>query len=369
MHEGNEAITRFGQRRPASTARQPRSSVLSRPGPRHTPPPRPRVTPPQRARRPVDLDHMYGGYALSAAGHALVFLLIILGLPDLFRHKPPEPMPVAVQLINEAEFTRATQRNPHPVKEAKIDTPPPDVPNPEPTPPVPDPTPPTPSPPPPSAHSEPPPPVPQPEVKPPEPTPPQPPPPAPSPEPKPAPPPPPPPKPQPKPEPPKELAKPTPPKPPDKSHEDQQFDTLLKNLTHQPAVAQHTNAPPKLQKQKPAAQAASAQPDAPLGAQLSTSERDMLVQQIEHCWNYDPGAKGADDLKVEIHIELDETGTITSSQIVDRARLTSDPVWRAAAESAYRATLAPDCHTLKLPPDKYQTWKSINLIFDPKDLQ
>jgi hypothetical protein len=46
----------------------------------------------------------------------------------------------------------------------------------------------------------------------------------------------------------------------------------------------------------------------------------------------------------------------------------SDPFYRAAAESALRAVLNPQCSPLKLPPDKYEQWKILELTFNPKDL-
>src|SRR5919205_1365137 len=106
-----------------------------------------------------------GGIALSAGLHIGLFVLILLGLPNLFRHKPAEDMPIAVDLVTIAPETRATQLNPfRPKPDAKPDAPiAPPAPKPElkPEPPVPAP--------PPSAAAPPPAPTPQPpkpEVKP-----------------------------------------------------------------------------------------------------------------------------------------------------------------------------------------------------------
>jgi hypothetical protein len=103
--------------------------------------------------------------ALSAGLHIGLFVLILLGLPNLFRHKPAEDMPIAVDLVTIAPETRATQLNPfRPKPETKPEAPiAPPAPKPElkPEPPVPAP--------PPSAAAPPPapvPPQPKPEVKP-----------------------------------------------------------------------------------------------------------------------------------------------------------------------------------------------------------
>jgi outer membrane biosynthesis protein TonB len=173
---------------------------------------------------------------------------------------------------------------------------------------------------------------------------------------------------KPQPEPPKPIAKPEPPKQPDKKQkQDQDFDQLLKNLAKQAPALEKSDQPAKPQKQVASAQPASAQPNAPLGSQLTTSELDVLRQQIEDCWNLPAGAKDAKDLKVEVHIDVAADGSITSAEIVDDGRYDSDPFYRAAADSARRAALNPRCSKLHVPPEKYEQWKSINLFFDPKD--
>jgi hypothetical protein len=45
-----------------------------------------------------------------------------------------------------------------------------------------------------------------------------------------------------------------------------------------------------------------------------------------------------------------------------------DPFYRSAAESALRAVLNPQCSPLKLPPEKFDQWKTLELTFNPKDL-
>jgi hypothetical protein len=49
-------------------------------------------------------------------------------------------------------------------------------------------------------------------------------------------------------------------------------------------------------------------------------------------------------------------------------RYTSEPFFRAAADSALRAVFK--CSPLKnLPPEKYGSWREMELNFDPQDLQ
>jgi hypothetical protein len=326
-------------------------------------------------------DMTPGGIAASAAMHAAILAAIIIGLPTLFRPPIPEDQPIAVELVTIAPETHATRVNPNmPVPKAKPDAPPVEA-APAPVPqPKPEPPPPTPAAPP---SAEAPPPL--------DPTPPQekteaPPPPPP---PKPAEaqiPTPPPPKPQPKPQPdkkqeaqafdqmlknleksqPKQVAQAQPQAHPDKQQDAQAFDTLLKNLEKNP-VTPDPNAKPQ-RTQVAAAAPPSSQPRAPLGSQLTASELDLVREQIARCWNINAGARDAKDLVVEIRASVQPDGTVTQATIVDQGRM-NDPVWRAAAESARRAFFNPQCTPLKLPPDKYDTWKDLDVDFSPKDIQ
>ncbi|HTW54119.1 MAG TPA: hypothetical protein VME45_19685 [Stellaceae bacterium] len=325
-------------------------------------------------------DMTPGGIAASAVMHTAILAAIIIGLPTLFRPVVPEDQPIAVELVNIAPETHATRVNPNmPVPKAKPDVPPVEA-APAPVPqPKPEPPPPTPAAPP-SAESPPPPAPapPQPKVA----APPPPPPPKPVEAQIPAPPPP---KPQPKPQPdrkqeaqafdqmlknleksqPKQVAQAQPQAQLDKQ-DAAAFDTLLKNLSKN-AVQPDPNAQPRRQ-QVAAAAPPSSQPRAPLGSQLTASEMDLVREQISRCWNINAGAKDAKDLVVEIRASVQPDGTVTQATIVDQGRM-NDPVWRAAAESARRAFFNPQCTPLKLPPDKYDTWKDLDVDFSPKDIQ
>jgi hypothetical protein len=316
---------------------------------------------------PVDSearDAMPGGIVASGLMHAGIFALIIIGLPNLFRPPIPEDQPIAVELVTIAPETRATHTNPNLPKpnakpEIPIEAAPAPKPEPKPTPPPPTPVAPPSSEPPPQAAT---PPAPlQPDIVPPPPPP------------KPveaqAPPPPPP-----KPEPPKPKPEPKPqqmaqaqPKPDTSKTDAAAFDNLLKNLTKTPALPQQDAKPQR--QQVAAAAPPSSQPRAPLGSQLTASEMDLVREQIARCWNINAGARDAKDLVVEIRASVNPDGTVTRADIVDTGRANSDPLYRAAAESARRAFFNPACTPLKLPPEKYATWKDMVVDFSPKDIQ
>jgi hypothetical protein len=281
-------------------------------------------------------------FICSAVLHLMVVLAAVIGLPHLLEPKVIADQPIAVQLVNIAPETRATQKNTTPpVPDQKPDvaqTEPPPKPQP-PTPEPPKPEPPKPEPP---------------KPQPPTPPPPPPPPPAPTPEPKPEPP-----KPQPPTPPPPPQQKPQPPQQ-QKKPDDTSFDQLLKNL----ASKQQAQTP---QQQNPGPQQKSSQPIAPLGSQLTTSELDVVKAQLEACWNVPAGARDAQDLTPEFRVQMRRDGTVASTQLLNRERM-NDPFFQAAAESANRALLNPRCQPLKLPPEKYDQWQTFTITFDPKDL-
>lgn len=317
---------------------------------------------PQRPAR----DEMGIGLMVSAGLHTAAIVALLLGLPDLWNPPPPEEVAIAVTMINEAAQTRTTHPNPHPKANAKPVDPPPvpeekplqdpltQPPAPAPPKPVP-PAPPPPSPPPPPAPSPapPPPPVqtPKPDLPPPPPV-------------KPEPPPPPVKPPPPKPDPPKPVAQK--PEPPKKKDEDN-FDSLLSTLTHAPA--QKSDQPPKQQKSAPQQTAsASSAPNAPLGSQISTSEKDMIAAAVEPCWDVDAGAKGAADMRAVIQVELNSDGTVRNTTIMNAGEHGNDPAWRAFAERAARAPLIPACNKLPIPDGKYDQLKVFTFTFSPQGI-
>ena len=100
---------------------------------------------------------------------------------------------------------------------------------------------------------------------------------------------------------------------------------------------------------------------------VTQSEIDAVRRQIEQCWNLPAGAKDAGNLVVSIRVEMNPDGTPRSA-VVESSGQQNNPFYQAAAESARRAVLNPRCHPFKLPPDKYDRWRTMTLIFNPKDM-
>lgn len=144
---------------------------------------------------------------------------------------------------------------------------------------------------------------------------------------------------------------------------DKDFQSLLRNLTPSEESA------PQVQKEKQSDNASETSGQiAPLGDRITVNERDAVIRQLSGCWNVMAGAKYAEDLVVAVRLYMNADRTVNRAIILDRGRYNNDPVFRAAADAAVRATRNPNCSPLLLPPDKYEQWKSIVINFDPRDM-
>lgn len=143
------------------------------------------------------------------------------------------------------------------------------------------------------------------------------------------------------------------------------MDSVLKNLSKLQPSPQKTETPSK-EKTAPAPQQAAAQ--AQLAQQMTGGEMDALREQLSKCWNFPAGARDAQNLNIEIRIQVNPDRTVRSTAIVDMARYGSDPFFKAAADSAVRALRSPACTPLALPPDKASLWKEMTVNFNPKDM-
>jgi len=300
---------------------------------------------------------MFRSAVISALMHVVAFVIAWFGLPQLREDLPLLDTPIPVEVINVAEVTNA----PTPEPEAEAPKPEPAMPEPkqpEPPPPPPPPPPPTPEP----APEPEPVPLPEPEAEP-EPEPPKPEPPKPvppPPAPKPAP------KPRPKPEPPKkkEIKK-------EEPAPDPMFSVLktvekIKKKKQQEAKAEAEKPPEKpkfviKQKKTPLREFDSSAP-------ITISEIDAVRRQFVRCWNVPAGARDAENLVVDIQVEVNPDGRVRRAKVLDTGRMAGDSFYRAAAESALRAVKNSNCNPLKLPPEKYERWKTLTLRFNPKEM-
>lgn len=307
----------------------------------------------------------------SVAFHGVILAAAYVTLPSLSRDLSETERVIVIEMVDVAEFTNAPPPAPEPEPEPEpkaAPEPPPPAPeppqtqaSPEPAPspdPVPEPEPPAPEPEPEVAALPPrPEPEPEPEV-------------VPEPEPKP--------EPEPAPEPDvlaaaEPVRKPTPPKP------EVDFGSVLKTLEDlkaQPRAPEtDAEAEEQVEADEPSfedqiAQALKVTSNKPMDRSkpISISVMNAVAQQLRKCWIVPAGAKDAEDLSIEIRVNMNPDATVQSAQIVDIDRVLTDQTFRAAAESALRATKNPRCQPLPLPLDQYQQWQTMDVFFDPRDM-
>jgi len=107
----------------------------------------------------------------------------------------------------------------------------------------------------------------------------------------------------------------------------------------------------------------------PLGQRMTMTQMEALRAQLEGCWTKMPaGAKNAENLAVDVHMTISRDRRVQSFRIIDQGRYNSDSFFRAVADSVKWAISDPNCSQLEVPPDKYDTWKSITITFDPSEV-
>jgi hypothetical protein len=105
------------------------------------------------------------------------------------------------------------------------------------------------------------------------------------------------------------------------------------------------------------------------GAKLTQSEMDAIKGQIEGNWQNVAGLQGASEVRIQIKVNLDQSGNIVGDPEVT-ATGGPEGTRQSYASSAYRAVLR-SAPLKNLPADKYDGangWNQLVLNFDPSDL-
>lgn len=157
--------------------------------------------------------------------------------------------------------------------------------------------------------------------------------------------------------------KPEPKKEKPKKTEENDFDSLLKNLAPAEKEQPDTDEVAKKMTEPTPAPNVSRFSDV-----LSMSEMDALRQQLSQCWSVMAGAANAEDQVVELSVTVNQDRTVASAKVVNMSKYSSNPFFRAAADSAMRALQNPLCTPLNVPPNKYDQWHQMTIVFDPKEM-
>lgn len=100
-------------------------------------------------------------------------------------------------------------------------------------------------------------------------------------------------------------------------------------------------------------------------SQLSQSEIDALRARLMSLWNPPVGIQNPEEFVIRIRIQLGRDGRLSAPPMV----LTSGTgtLFNSARDSAVRAVFQGQPFSM-LRPEHYETWKDIEVTFDPRDM-
>lgn len=100
---------------------------------------------------------------------------------------------------------------------------------------------------------------------------------------------------------------------------------------------------------------------------MTTPAAAAVLQGIAACWVVDPGSAGA-DVVVTVAFSLDPDGRVAGE--IDLVTHSDAPAAARdmAFDAARRAILRCQGSGFALPQDAYDSWKHVNMTFDPREL-
>ena len=100
-------------------------------------------------------------------------------------------------------------------------------------------------------------------------------------------------------------------------------------------------------------------------ANLSQSEIDALRSRLMGLWNPPVGIQNPDEFVIRVRIRLDRDGKLSAPpQVLSTG---SGVLFNSARDSAVRAVFQGQPFDM-LKPEHYETWKDIEVTFDPRDM-
>ncbi len=114
----------------------------------------------------------------------------------------------------------------------------------------------------------------------------------------------------------------------------------------------------------------SASGAAPNGPPMTAGEIDGLRVAIKKCWNLSTVSSAAMQTTVTVQLRVLQDGTPDGASIrmtgfTGGSEATAKPLY----EAAYRAIVRCGKDGFPLPADKYDTWKELELVFDPSGMR
>ncbi|WP_340301468.1 hypothetical protein [Roseobacter sp. HKCCD5988] len=115
---------------------------------------------------------------------------------------------------------------------------------------------------------------------------------------------------------------------------------------------------------------APATPSVPSGPPLSSGEVDGLIADVRACWNVGALSSDAQRTIVTISVTLGQDGRPDAGSIrmIDSSG-GSDASVSQAFEAGRRAILRCGANGFNLPPEKYDQWQTIEMVFNPEQMR
>jgi hypothetical protein len=110
--------------------------------------------------------------------------------------------------------------------------------------------------------------------------------------------------------------------------------------------------------------------NAPQGPPVTSGEKDALRVAVQQCWNV--GSLSSDALRVTVTVAVN----VAQNGVPDAASIRmaefkggSDAAARQAFEAARRAIIRCGAKGFPLPPEKYDQWRELELVFNPDGMR
>jgi hypothetical protein len=105
-----------------------------------------------------------------------------------------------------------------------------------------------------------------------------------------------------------------------------------------------------------------------LGESLNAAEMNGLANTINRCWDLGAASTAALNVSITLLITLDQSSRPIDVELLDSSGDTPEAI-STARRAAITAVRNCGREGLGLPPEKYETWKQIEVVFDPRGAQ
>ncbi len=116
------------------------------------------------------------------------------------------------------------------------------------------------------------------------------------------------------------------------------------------------------------AAALAEQPSAPSGPPLTRGEKDALRVSVQKCWVVDVGSQAA-NVTVTVGFAMDLDGKVAGAITLLSSENGTGKAVETAFQAARRAVLRCQKGGYKLPTDKYDHWREIEITFNPEKMR